>query len=351
MILELLYNRIRSDKNKSLKLSNNKIRLCNIITILTLLKYSKGEYKNRGLLYYHENLFKYNNLVASTNKISKIFDYPKISDLYNMKLKLLSFNISWEAMSGQNNKTFICKGMGKGKRNECLNNFKTFLKNTIKEGKFDIILLQEAENISEFIFDICINTDMSYIERKVGKETIITIYNKVKLELDNNHSCFYGNISTKENDDRPFLCLFFNKELCIINIHHDHNDIDKIDRLFSRILQVSPICIDKLSNYQIIIGGDFNHELENINKSKILRKEFVGKTRKFTCCDEDNGIWNKKGSLSELISEKIKYRSDHILISRKDRIIEELYNGATVINTEMMISDHAPIFSELYFSR
>ena len=301
------------------------------------------------------NLFlKFINDNDLESEINNLFEYCQDNyyskeSIYHKKIKLISYNISWEAMEGQNKKRFICKGQEEN--NECLSNIHRFFNQFIKKEKPDFILLQEASKSDDIFnqinskfpdfYDICtIKKDLEY-------STII--YNK-NFKLDSENNFFSGDLEK----GRPFMGLFFDGWLCIINVHHDHNNYDKINRIFNSIQLNYPECYRKLKNYDIIIGGDMNHNLEDFNPEIRNVGKFKGITSlnklnkgKITCCDGQNGLYDNYIHRNKTYFFKDTY--DHIIVTNCHRIDSEIYEGALIIDPKYKISDHAPVFSVLYY--
>lgn len=283
---------------------------------------------------------------------------PKLKDLCIDEFRVLSFNISWEAMEGQKNKMFICKGMDDPNKNKCLSNLNSFLEDVIPDYGLDIILLQEVSREQHIIKTIRKFKDYKYKLVKVNKEKMMTIYDSTFLTLDSEYNEIHGSID-KVGGSRPYLALFFNDQICIVNAHHDHNDKDKIIRIFKSIARddVEGKFIEKMKKYQIILGGDINHNLINQNMQvKNIEKSFISSTLNnpvneglYTCCDIYNGLYSKNlytsyFKLNKYFGTEDSY--DHILFSVGDMIIED-YDGAEIMDPKAKISDHAPVYSVL----
>ena len=151
--------------------------------------------------------------------------------------------------------------------------------------------------------------------------------------------------------------VFFNDWLCVINVHHDHNNRDKIARIFEKIKIESPACYQKLLKYQIILGGDINHNLKKQNLHITDSKYLTGITssnpinkNKITCCNTFNGLYgNYQYYNYRFWNTNDTY--DHILISNDGLIEEEMYQGGIIVDPEYKISDHAPVYSRLNVKR
>ena len=106
-------------------------------------------------------------------------------------MKILTFNICWEAMTL--NKTYLKRFGGKAKElgEKCVINKKgdatICLDNIVKmidhEKDYDIIALQEALNYRTLIKKTRALQNMKYYKSRSGKEIIIIFYNKNKYKL------------------------------------------------------------------------------------------------------------------------------------------------------------------------
>ena len=164
-------------------------------------------------------------------------------------------------------------------------------------GPYDIISLQEASNwqiirsITPTLFG------MKYVSHKLDLDEIVIFYHS-KYELDSSENILKGHMSDL---NRPLMALFFSNKLCIINLHAGHyvksnkpnkkgkyyqKDIYKLDYYFERILGNEPdadIYLDKLLEYDIIITGDFNDELND--GLKFFGRNLYGFNTNPSCCN------------------------------------------------------------------
>ena len=172
---------------------------------------------------------------------------------------------------------------------------------------------------------------MKYEFYKPGQEDMILFYNKYTLDTN------YMVKSWMSDNGRPFMILFFNNDICVINIHADHsNDIYQfnkhLDDTFLGKKQKAEVRGDvaeikkRLSTYKIICMGDFNHNIPT--GFKIYNRPLYGQTTENSCCDS-----------SQLFTTGAKAKSpyDHILTSWIDP------NITTVRNPTAPASDHLPV--------
>lgn len=292
-----------------------------------------------------------------SDDLKNVFDYCEknylsMDEIFDAKFKILSFNTSSDAMSGQNEKNFICKNQKEN--NTCLNNLNKFLTSfIIKRGSLDFICLQEAEGSDEVHRNIenKFPQEFKRVSIEQNNELMTTFYNN-RFTLDRNDGMVSGN--TGEGEVEPFLALFFNGWLCVINVHFVSGYVFYVDKLFNTIRSISKKCYEKLGKYQIIIAGDFNNNLKAKNSlSNNIDQIFTGKTSLnpknngiVTCCDQRNGLYGDN------LKNKIWYNehniTDHILVSTNQLLADYEYQGAEIIDPRLMISNHAPIYAEFY---
>ena len=200
----------------------------------------------------------------ASNVLVSLFNYTK-------KMDVLFYNISWEA---QTLSTSIgtaadigrfCKEKSRqlGEENIC----NQHVANVITDKKYTLIGLVEASNInsiSKYIRknDNCFFDRMGIVSRQVGKESIVSFYNKnlgiPKIKLFNLKDFGFS------YDDRPCLVLIFpRKNLIFINIHMPQNSsVSYLKTIIAELYKNN-----KLKSYRIIVAGDFNME---INESSFL---------------------------------------------------------------------------------
>ena len=298
------------------------------------------------------------NINKILNGLINIYNYCKnkyidVYDVYTGGINILSYNIDLLAITGNYNKSNkLCYKQNETYNNICLKNLKKFLKSNLINNTPDFIFLQEYPTLNEYYdfqtyIDISIESlEVKYIyfkndnmKKKYPNFNIITYWNSFKFKLDKENNFYYDII-----DNLNFLALFFDNWLCVINILNNNQKFD-INLIFNTIKEKSNICYDKIKKYQIIIGGFFNNNLKNKSlKINDINKNLIGITNneKFvTCCNDINGMYDKN------LENNNNKNYDHILVSIDDKFNTNIYNGAKIINTENMISSHAPIFANL----
>lgn len=290
--------------------------------------------------------------------------------------KVLSYNISWEAMTGLISKMIKikCQPEGSDSTTKCLSNIKKFIHTEINSNNYDIIGLQEASNWRRMVTDDILKK-YNYVASTVKNEDMITLYDKNKLTLDADLGASVV-ISYMEDVGRPIMILFFNNSLCVINVHAGHhNDILKISEHITKTVSGEKIKYGeinpgyktsdasssvtekpnynfneikrKLKTYNIIILGDMNYDMNSHIRKKTLFNINIDNEPRFlytdvstpyvnTCCDETFGLKNIKH----------KYKNDHILASSKNiKFIQ--YDRIKIPSPS---SDHLPIGAMITFT-
>ncbi|AGD92125.1 hypothetical protein LBA_00205 [Megavirus lba] len=247
-------------------------------------------------------------------------------------VKILSYNVFFKTMSipPVHKKCEMINDISNGvSYTNCLKNISNFIE---QNSDCDFVLLQEATNWDILQQITPVLTNMEVVHHKYDLEEIVTFFNK-KYILDKTHNTIFGYMS---DINRPFQILFFNNNLCVINLHAGHNkDIYDFDKHLIRTLKSNKYhkqFIQKLQTYDIIMGGDFN---DNLNDSfRILidpyfdieyGRKLYGFNKTPSCCNYN----------LSMIKQNKTY--DHILSTLSDNISE--------IKTISMASDHMPIIA------
>ncbi|AQN68046.1 5-nucleotidase superfamily protein [Saudi moumouvirus] len=246
-------------------------------------------------------------------------------------VKILSYNIFFKSMIN-NPLHKKCKIIHDPENNldynSCLKNVSNFIQDN---SDFDFVLLQEATNWNIIQKITPALQNMKFINHKYDLEEIVTFYH-VNYKLDKTHNMIKGYMTDK---NRPFLILFFNNELCLINLHAGHHqDIYHFDNHLIKILEKyhhKNIFLDKLKSYNIIMAGDFNDNLED-NSLKILENKYFGM----------NG--GRKLYGFNKIPSCCSYNLDKIYQPKSyDHILSTLNNISSQVITIKSASDHMPI--------
>lgn len=190
-------------------------------------------------------------------------------------MKVLSYNIFYKTMMIVNDEPLHpkCGPIVDGSSN-CLKNVSNFIE---ENGPYDFVCLQEATNWQIIQKITPYLRKMIPISYQISMEEIVTFYHE-KYTLDAGQNKILGYM---DNINRLFIILFFDNNLCLVNLHAGHNhDIYHFDTHLERILKENydkktiQKYLTKLKSYDIVMVGDFN---ENIHDPFIiLKNEFFG---------------------------------------------------------------------------
>lgn len=229
-------------------------------------------------------------------------------------VKILSYNVYWRSMESD----------------RYLNNVVSFIN---QHASYDFVCLQEATQWRKIRNASSVLSEMNYVHLHSGLEHLVIFYHS-KYQLDNQYPIIKGHMV---DNNRPFLVIFVEERLCIINVHAGHNgDWKLFDYYLKRTIMnmdetAKQIILNKLQTYDIIIAGDFNDELDK--HLVILSDPFFHRSRKIygvnqipTCCDIT-------------LHAMVRTPFDHILST-----IPLVTN--TVFNLQFA-SDHLPIMADI----
>lgn len=198
----------------------------------------------------------------------------------NDKISILTYNISWESMSGNDNNWVLCSNSddinNKKHFSKCVNNISKVINNNIT----DIITLQEASDYHKLLA-LCPNLcKMKNYKFKSGKEIIITFWNNkfIKSKI----------IKGEFEIGRPWLAIIFTNYLCIINVHFGHYNKKLIIHHINTLLRQIQLKCKYYDKLRIIISGDFNHNIKKISINNELHFNnklfYINKKHLLTCC-------------------------------------------------------------------
>lgn len=261
-------------------------------------------------------------------------------------IKILTWNISWEAMKAQA-ETFGAKCAP----NICHNNVRDKIVEINTTKGLDFILLQEAQ------------IDYNDLQQKLGVNYNYIIYKNGRAGNEEFSIIFYNQTIWKVSKEikwgfhagRPFIIALFQKigtkqNILITNLHGPHgglndrstgktlpNYLDFLDyyRLggpsvdyTGRNISTNPR-VD-LTNLPIIVGGDFNLSIPGT--IQIFNQIFSNEGNQKTCSDKE-----------ELKAQGLSFSYDHILINDKLTYGKVEYPKVD----DKMYSDHIPIYAEI----
>jgi endonuclease/exonuclease/phosphatase family metal-dependent hydrolase len=226
-------------------------------------------------------------------------------------MKVLTFNICWEAMTL--NKQNLKRNGGhakylgekcvlnkKGDATVCLDNIVKMIDQT---KTYDVIALQEALNYQTLIKKSDTLKKMKYYKSRSGKEILVTFYNKHKYKLVKGYSSEFVK-------GRPFHVIVLEsksgKQIVVVNLHTGHKELSKklfIEKTLNKFLRET---ID-LTNKKLIILGDFNNN--KIKTLKVMGRKLKSSKKKYREI-VDNVLSEEKVKINRYL--KCNLGSDHI---------------------------------------
>ena len=226
-------------------------------------------------------------------------------------MKVLTFNICWEAMT--RNKTELKRNGGHAKDlgEKCILNKSgdstICLDNVVKlidsNKNYDIVALQEALNYRTLIKKSKELKKMDYYKSRSGKELLITFYEKNKYKL-------VQGVSSEFVKGRPFHVIELidnkGKRYFIVNLHTGHGLLCKKTYVEGKINK----CISKklkVRNGKLIVLGDFNNN--RIKTMKVMGRKLGSSKKKFGNI-LDNVLSDKKVYIKRYL--KCNLGSDHV---------------------------------------
>ena len=281
--------------------------------------------------------------------------------------KILSWNISWGAMSyNENSKNDISakylaytqcykKALSINNPKWCINNVINFLINL--DNYYHFIGLQEAANWEYIIYKLNKKKKLfGYINSKSGKEDIVLFY---RLDLYTMINMISDRIidpnKTYKKYGRPYQIIIFQhnitkKYYIIINLHNAHN-IPKYILEFELSKKINDLKDDFINRkFKVIALGDFNDSKYNYWKGlkpfKFLDNDINNKLKNTklsyykkppnTCCVGKTNLREKLGD--------DKMFGDYILINNKFKDIKLIIPPNLEYDANKYpTSDHLPI--------
>lgn len=276
-------------------------------------------------------------------------------------MRIFSYNISWESMSGAKPEWPLCSNRTDSSHprhnSVCVSN----ISQVIEENPADFVLLQEATDFKNLITPTSPLARMKYEVHNSGKDEMVTFWNKKYSKI----ACLKGQFET----GRPWMAILFSNGLCLINIHMGHytntEELAMLDKMVKKIkkqlahthtsthththkittsiLSAHKQNTQKTSNLtrrktlhtrgmtskslkshtprRFIIGGDFNNDIKKLSSSEcqlvLGSVEFYHHPKKIlTCCVKrnthyDHVIDSKRAPLDIIIPYVHHMASDH----------------------------------------
>ena len=268
-------------------------------------------------------------MITNKNRISKSKSISKHKNKTLKKLissnsiKILSYNISWESMSGSVKNWSLCSNNtnpNDPKHNSvCVGNI-----SEVFWQEVDFITLQESTDFKKLIE---ISPQLKKMKCEVHNSglDVMTTFWKPKYKL-------LYTIKGEFEKNRPWMATVFSCGICLINVHFGHYNTNDEYRKTEKMLFTIKEEISKKKSIidvkRFIISGDFNYDIKNFGDSK-------------------NNI--------TINGTKFYYHPKHILtccIKRRkhnDHVIDSMTRPIDISIPEVnyMASDHKPIIVEL----
>ena len=252
----------------------------------------------------------------------------KISRNSKDNISILSYNISWESMSGKVKNWALCSNNTNPKNPKhssvCVSN----IGKVINENPTDFITLQEATDYKKLLRECPRLSKMEYKVHNSGLDVIVTFWDaKYKL-----HSNILGDFE----HERPWMANIFTNGLCLINVHFGHNSssdeykhlANMMKKLIARIEKEKEK--DKINCNRYIISGDFNYDIKDFGDKKSIIN-----------LDGIRFYHHPKHILTCCISRRC--HNDHVIDSYKSPL------DINIPNVDYMASDHKPIIAVLHY--
>jgi hypothetical protein len=246
------------------------------------------------------------------------------NDSKNDNISILSYNISWESMSGAKKDWILCSN----KTN--VNNSKHFsvcvsnIGMVINQNKTDFITLQEATDYEKLLQECPRLKNMQYKVHNSDVDVIVTFWDK-KYKI-------FSTITGEFEKNRPWMATIFTNGICLINVHFGHyNSNEEYKKMNNMIKTINSKIQD---NYikRYIISGDFNYDIKKLGYAKGIINGIIN-------LDGIKFYHHHKHMLTCCISRL--QHNDHIIDSYKQPI--KLF----IPKVEFMASDHKPIIGFL----
>lgn len=270
----------------------------------------------------------------------------KLINNINKTINVLSYNISWESMTGKVSDWKLCSNNSDKKHSKhysvCVNNIANVINDYEKTNNtnyetLDFITLQEATDFYKLIEQSPTLKKMKYEIHKSGLDNMVTFW-KPKYKL-------LYTIKGEFEKGRPWLATLFNSNksnkssthsiLCLINIHMGHYNKNKEYLKLEKMIFTIKEDIKKNKTHKLnintiryIISGDFNYNI----------KEF-GNSQHKIIINETTFYHHPKHILTCCINRNTHF--DHIIDSLNKPI------DIQIPDVNYMASDHKPIIVKL----
>lgn len=249
-------------------------------------------------------------------------------------ISILSYNVSWESMSGAKKDWALCSNNTNPKNPRHVSVCVSNIGKVINENPTDFITLQEATEYKKLLLECPRLNKMQYKVHNSSLDVIVTFWNnKYKM---------IGSVEGEFEKGRPWMAILFSNGICLVNVHFGHYDInDEYSKMENMIKKINAKIKENekgnckgnckgniLTCNRYIISGDFNYDIKDLaGGNGIINLDGV----KF--------YYHPKHMLTCCVSRRRHY--DHVIDSYKPP--KEIF----IPNVEYMASDHKPIIGLL----
>ena len=294
----------------------------------------------------------------SKSKTHKTNTHKTIKQLASLKslknkdkfMNVLSYNISWESMTGSVSDWTLCSNNSNKNHPKHYSVCVTNIANVINDNdtSLDFITLQEATNYEKLIEQSPVLKKMHYETHSSELDNLVTFWKS-------NCKLLYT-IKGEFEKGRPWMATVFTNGICLINVHMGHytKEIEyyKLEVLLFTVKEYIMKKGDAKLVKRYIISGDFNYNI----------KEFGKKEQNSNSKTNNNNKDKNKNNMKTIIKHslfingtKFYYHPKHILtccIKRSthyDHVIDTLDNPVDIQipKVNYMASDHKPIIVRL----
>ncbi len=269
---------------------------------------------------------------------------PSLQSSLKLKpsMSILSYNVSWESMTGNDKKWMLCNSNSNNNKNDssssrhnsvCVGNVANVF-DTAAES-LDFITLQESGEYKQLIKQSPTLQNMNYKTHKSGLDTICTFWNKKY-----NSQLLYS-IKGEFEEGRPWMAVCFKKNainntthttytlLCIVNVHMGHythtEEMEKLDKMMIEIKKYISKKNKDRPQVRYIISGDFNYDIKQFGEYHRNCNFKIDNTKFY---------YNPKNLLTCCLRRR--RHNDHIIDSLAKPV------SISIPDVEFMASDHKP---------
>uniref|UniRef100_A0A6C0CAT3 Endonuclease/exonuclease/phosphatase domain-containing protein n=1 Tax=viral metagenome TaxID=1070528 RepID=A0A6C0CAT3_9ZZZZ len=241
-------------------------------------------------------------------------------------MKVLTYNISWESMTGRRTDWPFCNNNNDPSNSRhymhCVENIATMIDNN---GPYDFIGLQESANYKLLIKQSATLQTMKFKAHKSGPEDMVSFWDPIKHTL-------VDSVSGQFQSGRPWSALFFEDNICFLNVHAGHYNFIDLTRHLLKVVMLLEKHVEKSKkvkpDFRIIMAGDFNNIInKDYTRIVLSSKKFYLNPTRFTTFSR--------------MSPRRKIHFDHIIDTKATPT--QIYLPITA----KLTSDHLPVIALL----